>query len=331
LDLTSGIRCGAHRPARRRRAIKETARAALPVHVIRGATVNSYEEKVVRTYADDPEAWRKALGDHILFEWGIYDHPDSPRPVSLDESGVRFFEKQLELAYLTGPGCRPQPGRILDLGCGWGFILGYLARRFPDCPRLDGLNISRVQLDHCARYLAGQGLADRIHLYHGSAQDVGLLPDPGQPYDLVVIRGVITHFPYSLYEASMAALAGRVRAGGLLIISDTLYKTDLDTYHSAVPEGAYRLAFAHRKTPGYFVKVLEDNGFAIQDMRVLPSNTDVAHWLLEVRSNLETRFPDGVTGPLEELRTLAVNLSIALLLDKVSAYSIIVERREESL
>jgi pre-sodorifen synthase len=311
--------------------VKENPRTALPIHVIRGTTVNSYEEKVVRTYADDPEAWRKALGDHLLFEWGIYNHPDSPRPVSLDESGVRFFEKQLELACLTGPGCRPQPGRILDLGCGWGFILGYLARRFPGCPRLDGLNISRAQLDHCARRLACQGLADRIRLYHGNAHDVSLLPDPGQPYDLVVIRGVVTHFPHSLYEASMAALAGRVRAGGLLVISDTLYKTNLDAYQSAIPDMVDRLAVGHRKTPGYFIKVLEDNGFAIQDMRVLPSNTDVAHWLLEVRSNLETCFPDGVTGPLEELRILAVNLSIALLLDKVSAYSIIAERREVPL
>lgn len=305
--------------------MKETTSTALPIHILCGPTVNPYEEKVVYTYADDPGAWRKALGDHLLFEWGIYNHPDSPRPVSLDESGVRFFDRQLELAGLTGPGGPPLQ-RILDLGCGWGFLLGHLARHFPECRRLDGLNISRSQLDYCAHYLAGQGLADRVRLYQCNAQDLGLLPDPDQPYDLAVIRGVITHFPHALYETAMAALAGRIREGGLLVISDTLYNVDLDTYTPAIPDEVDRLAVGHRKTPDYFAKVLHDSGFTVQDMRVLPSNTDVAHWLLEVRSNLDTHFPDGVSGPLEELRVLAVNLSIALLTDQVSAYSIIARR-----
>lgn len=293
--------------------------------VLQGQTIDQYQEKVVYTYGDDPQSWRKALGEHILFEWGIYNHPDSPRPVSLDEAGVRFFDRQLELAGLTAPD-RPHLQRILDLGCGWGFILRYLAHRFPECPRLDGLNISRRQLEYCSEYLTEHGLTDRTNLYLCNARDVGLLPDPHLHYDLVVIRGAITHFPYELYESSMAALAGRVREGGLLIISDTLFNQDLDTYQSAIPDDIDRLAVGYRKTPEYFTKVLDDSGFTVQDIRVLPSNTDIAHWLLEVRSNIETHFPDGVTGALEELRVAAVNASIALLQDKVSGYSIIARR-----
>ncbi|WP_039629541.1 class I SAM-dependent methyltransferase [Streptomyces sp. 769] len=293
--------------------------------VIRGPHVDSYEEKVVATYEGDPKAWRRVLGDHLLFEWGIYNHPDSPRPVSLDEAGVRFFEEQLELAGFANP-AQSSPRRILDLGCGWGYILGHLATRFPDCPRLDGVNISRRQLEYCADYLHAHQLTGRARLYLCNALDVGLLPDPATLYDLVVIRGVITHFPHALYEQSMAALADRVRPGGLLIISDTLYNTAPATYRSAIPDEVDRLAVGHRKTPDYFAKVLADSGFAIQDMRVLPSNTDVAHWLLEVRSNLETHFPNGVTSAFEELRVLATNLSIALLTDQVSAYSVIARR-----
>lgn len=306
----------------------------LPIVPLRGARSNPYEHKVVRTYADDPESWRKAIGEHLLFEWGIYNHPDSPRPVSLDEAGVRFFDRQLQLAHRAATTTRPgiqdpppwPPRRILDLGCGWGYILRHLADRFPACPRLDGLNISDRQLEYCASYLARHLLADRVRLYHANAQDITLLPEPDKPYDLVVIRGVITHFPHRLFEESTAVLHSRVRTDGLLVISDTLYKVDLDTYTPAIPDTVDRLAVGHRKTPAYFAKVLTDSGFAIDDMRVLPSNTDVAHWLLEVRSNLETHFPDGLNGPLEELRVLAVNLSVALLLDQVSAYSIIARR-----
>ena len=37
----------------------------------------------------------------------------------------------------------PTPGaRILDVGFGWGTTLLHLAERFPDCPRIDGVNIS---------------------------------------------------------------------------------------------------------------------------------------------------------------------------------------------
>ncbi|MEV0265850.1 class I SAM-dependent methyltransferase [Streptomyces sp. NPDC050617] len=294
--------------------------------IIRGPAVDTYQEKVTLTYQDDPQLWSRAIGENLLFQWGIYNHPDSPRPVSLDEAGVRFFDRQLELAGVTAPG-RPSPQRILDLGCGWGFTLAYLARLFPACPRLDGINISRQQLEHCARHVARQGTSDRTHLYLCNARDVDRLPDPGRPYDLVIIRGVITHFPNELYETSIRDLAKRVGPGGTLVISENLYNGDLTAYESAIPDETDRLACGHRKTPEYVAKVLEGNEFTVRDNRVLPSNTDVAHWLLEVRSNIETHFPEKTVDALEELRVLAQNLSIALLQDKFSAYSIIAERR----
>lgn len=293
--------------------------------VIRGPVIDPYEEKVIYTYGDDPVSWRKVLGEHILFEWGIYNHPDSPRPVSLDEAGVRFLDRQFELAGLNQTDRQPLR-RMLDLGCGWGYVTRYLAERFPECPRIDAMNISRRQMDYCARYLAEHGLSERTRLFLANGRDVTLLPDPEQPYDAVVVRGVFTHFPNETYEICLAGLAERVRRGGLLIISDTLFKSD--DYESSIPDDVDRLACANRKTPQYFAKVIEDAGFAIRDMRVLPSNTDVAHWFLQARSNIETYFPEGVTGALEELRVMAVNMSVALLTDRVSAYSVIAARED---
>jgi cyclopropane fatty-acyl-phospholipid synthase-like methyltransferase len=292
---------------------------------IRGPDIDPYEEKVVYTYHDDPHAWQQVLGEYALFQWGVYDHPASPRPVSLDEAGIRFFERQLELAGLVGPE-RPQMARILDLGCGWGYLLYYLAETFQECSRIDGINVSERQLEHCVDLVARHGLTDRINMFLCNAQDVGSLPEPQTPYDLVVIRGVITHFSNDLYERSMAALAELIRPGGKLVISDTLYHVDPSEYRSAITDDVDRLACGHRKTPQYLVAVLESCGFAINDLRVLPKNTDVAHWLLEVRSNIERYFPGGVTGALEELRVTTVNLSIALLTEKVSAYSVIAEK-----
>ncbi|MGW4112626.1 SAM-dependent methyltransferase [Actinosynnema sp. NPDC004786] len=295
---------------------------SLPIEVVRGPRTDPYEDKVAAVYADDPEEWRKVIGDELHFQWGVYNHPDSPRPVSLDEAGRRHLDRQLELAGFTGR--TPTPRRVLDLGCGWGADLRALARRFPDARRLDGVNISRRQLEHCARALADDR---RVHLYQANARDVALLPDPGDPYDLTVVRGAITHFPMDVLREAIAGLSARVRGGGLLVISDNLYNVDLDTYTSAIPDRVDRLACRHRKTPADVTGALEAGGFAVEDIRVLPSNTDVARSLLETRSNLETHFPEGVTGALEELRVMAVNLSIAVLKNEISAYSIIARRR----
>jgi cyclopropane fatty-acyl-phospholipid synthase-like methyltransferase len=299
---------------------------ALPITPIRGVVRSDYEAKVEYTYQDDPEDWRKAIGDYLLFQFGVYDDPASPQPISLDESGIRYFDRQLKIAGLELPNCRPIQ-RVLDIGCGWGYILKYLAERFTECHRLDGLNVSRQQLEHCARFHAQQGLSTRIHLYQGNAQDVDLLPTPELPYDLVIIRGVISHFPNDLYERAMRKLFWRVREGGQIIISDNLYNQPPETYESDTYDDVDRLACRHRKTPAYFRQVLEDAGFDLQDMRVLPSNIDVAHWLMDSKANIERHFTSAnIPPPLEELRVLAENWSVALIKNKVSTYSVIAQR-----
>ncbi|MNK30415.1 Demethylrebeccamycin-D-glucose O-methyltransferase [compost metagenome] len=298
---------------------------AAPYTVIRGPNPCDYEPKVVQTYSEDPEDWRKAIGDYLLFQFGVYDDPLSPQPVSLDESGIRYFERQLRLAGFDEPDRKPVK-RILDIGCGWGHILRHLAGRFPECQRLDGVNVSVRQLEHCARLYERLDLGWRINLYLCNAQDVDLLPEPDKPYDLVIIRGVISHFPDTLYERAMKALHARLRPGGKVVISDNLYNIDLDSYQSDTQDDVDRIACKHRKTPAYFRQVLEQSGFDIHDMRVLPSNIDVAHWLMDSKANIEKHFPNGARGTLEELRVLAENWSVALIKNKVSTYSVIARK-----
>ncbi|MGT0251505.1 SAM-dependent methyltransferase [Burkholderia pyrrocinia] len=301
----------------------KVAATHVPFQIIRDYEVHPYQAKVEYTYQDNPEDWRKAIGDYLLFQFGVYDDPESPQPITLDESGIKYFDRQLKLAGLMTPNRRPIH-RILDIGCGWGYILKHLAERFPECKWLDGVNVSRTQLEFCAKFHGEQGLTDRIHLYQCNAQDVDRLPAPETPYDLVIIRGVISHFPNDLYERAMKKLFTRVRPGGQVIISDNLYNQPLDTYQSDTYDEVDRLACKHRKTPTYFREVLEQSGFDVDDMRVLPSNIDVARWLMDSKANIERHFTHwNIPAPLEELRVLAENWSVALIKNKVSTYSVI--------
>lgn len=308
--------------------------APVPYITIRGDNPEGYEEKVIQTYADSPAEWRKVLGENLLFQFGIYDeaalgeewHSAQHELCSLDKAGLNYLNQQLSLASLSHHSTQGFPRRILDIGCGWGFILKHLAERFPDCQTIDGINVSQQQLNYCHHYLTEQGVQERINLYLCNAQDIDLIPDNTQLYDLVVMRGVISHFSDSLFETVMKKLWHRTSADAVIIISDNLYNVDLSKYKSDMPDIVDRLACKHRKTPEYFYSVLQNTGFTIHDRRVLPDNADAIRWLSEIHTNIDKHFPTGANGALEELYVMAENLIGAIKKNKFSIYSTILKR-----
>ena len=78
-------------------------------------------------------------------------------------------------------------------------------------------------------------LASRVHLYLCNGQDIDILPDPDVPYDLVVVRGVYTHFLPEVFEQSVAQVPQRLAPNGVLLISDQLYKTNNVDFFNPLP------------------------------------------------------------------------------------------------
>ncbi|KAK3309777.1 S-adenosyl-L-methionine-dependent methyltransferase [Chaetomium strumarium] len=265
--------------------------------------------------------WHKALGDNLSFQFGLFDEAEleaGPLPGPVGPSEFRHFDRQLELAGLLDAATRQSVKRILDIGCGWGYITRRLAHQLPRVP-----TPRRHQHQPAPARLLRPDLPEdfrnRINLYLCNVQDVDLLPDSQVPYDLVVVRGVYTHFLHHVFDASVAQVAGRLRPGGILLISDTLYKGDMEKYRSPIPDKADRLACGNRKTPSYFTSTLEQNGLVVRDVRVMPSNRDVIHWFHKVRLNIEQNFPGGVTGPIQELHEMARSFTKSLAGDKCTA------------
>ncbi|SDR39437.1 Cyclopropane fatty-acyl-phospholipid synthase [Pseudomonas grimontii] len=299
----------------------------IAIDVIRSSTADHYQSKIESVYADPPEEWRKVIGNEFWYQYGVFDEKMDPNSLALDASGRRHMEHQFELAEQAGADVSSQSiRRAIDIGCGWGPVLSFLAKRYPHCERIDGVNVSRPQLEFASQTIS-RNLADRIRLYLCNAKDIGALPDPQLPYDLAIFRGSLFHFTPQVLQETMQSLAQRMRTDGTVIISESLYTVDLATYQSFIPDKVDRAASGHRKTPDSLQKALEDNGFEVIDRRITPSNEDVIRWYGLVKDNLDAHYPDSRNPNFSELRDIAINFSDALRKNKASSFSFIACKR----
>lgn len=117
----------------------------------------------------------------------------------------RFHRRLLELVTtsLASPPLA-SPSRLLDVGCGEGFVLNMLARELPGV-EMTGLDLSREALAWAGR------LCPQARL--GQAEATAL-PLASQSFDLVLCLEVLEHLPQP--EAALAELC-RVSRGRLIL------------------------------------------------------------------------------------------------------------------
>lgn len=117
---------------------------------------------------------------------------------------------------LGGMSCHAEgvdPPHVVDLGCGVGGSLCYLAERLPI--RGTGITLSPVQARLAMDLVRAQGLADRVTCIEG---DYTRLPDGLAPADLAFAIESFVHGPSP--ERFFAECARLVKPGGLLVICD---------------------------------------------------------------------------------------------------------------
>ena len=87
---------------------------------------------------------------------------------------------------------RPRPLRIMDVGCGTGFVAQRLAPVLSDVDTIVCADLSQVMLDACRRTLTASGFACRFEFakLHGRS-----LPEPDGSCDVVTMNSVLHHLP----------------------------------------------------------------------------------------------------------------------------------------
>jgi ubiquinone/menaquinone biosynthesis C-methylase UbiE len=107
--------------------------------------------------------------------------------------------------------CVPTPRRILDVGCGTGYLLGRLAARAPQAEALAGIDAAPAMI----RVAGDAASDDRMRFLVGTAER---LPWPAATFDLVVSTTSFDH--WANQRAGLAQCARVLAPGGCLVLAD---------------------------------------------------------------------------------------------------------------
>jgi S-adenosylmethionine-diacylgycerolhomoserine-N-methlytransferase len=136
----------------------------------------------------------------------------------------RHFYDATRRYYLLGrttliDGLVPPPGgTVLEIGCGTGWNLIEIARRYPEV-KLYGLDVSAAMLETARHKIAKAGLQHRITLAVGDATTFSGHELFGiHPFDRVVASYVLSMIPD--WQAAIARAVGQLKLNGSLHIVD---------------------------------------------------------------------------------------------------------------
>jgi cyclopropane-fatty-acyl-phospholipid synthase len=162
--------------------------------------------QVALHYEHHPEIFALVLGSTLTYSTGIFLNPDE----DLETAQQRKFARlQEQLAIRPGE-------RVLDVGCGWGSILLYLAQHTQGF--FHGVTLSARQRAVVLERARERGLADRVRIDLCHVEDLDLPPGS---IDVVLFSGSIVHMHN---REDIHGMVGRfLRPGGRLLISDCYF------------------------------------------------------------------------------------------------------------
>lgn len=188
---------------------------------------------------------------------------------------------------------RLEPGQhLLDIGCGWGALALWAARRYG--VRVHGITLSEAQYGLARERVAREGFADRVRV---ELRDYRDLPQDAR-YDRVVSVGMFEHIGVKSFPVYFGAVKRMLAPGGLFLNHGIT--NDSGWVNCASQRFINRYVFPD----GELTRVstvqaaMEEAGFEILDVEGLRPHyaMTLRHWLQALEANRERA--DAVAGAI---------------------------------
>ena len=150
---------------------------------------------------DQPVAfYRTFLDRNLVYSCAYFEHDET----SLDDAQIAKLEYSLRKLRL-------KPGeRLLDIGCGWGALLVYAARKFG--AYVLGVTLSERQEEEARRRIRAAGLEDRARVERWDYREL-----PDTMFDKIVSIGMVEHVGRARLPEYFAAAHRLLKPGGLFL------------------------------------------------------------------------------------------------------------------
>ncbi|WP_240794931.1 class I SAM-dependent methyltransferase [Rhodococcus zopfii] len=156
-------------------------------------------EVIHHHYDVSNEFYEMVLGPSMTYTCALFESEDQ----SLEDAQENKYRLVFEKLNL-------KPGdRLLDIGCGWGGMVRYAARRGV---KAIGVTLSREQAEWAQRAIVAEGLGDSAEVRFSDYRDV---PETG--FDAISSIGLTEHIGVGNYPAYFGLLHNKLREGGLLL------------------------------------------------------------------------------------------------------------------
>lgn len=166
-------------------------------------TKKKQAEEVQSHYDIGNDFYKLWLDETMCYSCAYFKTPED----TLYQAQVNKVDRILEKLYLH------EGDRLLDIGCGWGFLLIEAAKKYKI--KGTGITLSHEQYDEFSRRIKDQHLEDYLTV---KLMDYRDLPKSGLKFDRVVSVGMVEHVGRDNYQLFNDCVDAVLEDGGLFLL-----------------------------------------------------------------------------------------------------------------
>lgn len=180
-----------------------TDRKALKKLLFSAVSKRNQKKEVTSHYDIGNDFYKLWLDETMSYSCGYFLHEDD----SLYEAQVNKVD------YILKKLCLKEGMALLDVGCGWGYLLIQAARKYK--VKGTGITLSEEQYKEFKKRIEMEGLEEYLTVKRMDYRD---LPGSGQEFDRVVSVGMVEHVGRNNYQAFIDCINQVLKPGGVFLL-----------------------------------------------------------------------------------------------------------------